>query len=293
MMPRRAFSLTELLVVVAIIAVLLALLLPGLRLVRDAAHAVRCASAMRQLGIFCMRYAEDRNGILPPARVESSYTWLPPPVKGPHTAPNDGNWGFWAIYLNETFREDGYEHTLDRRTISTIYTLCPASPAKPTPAQAILRETMMVSYGINTALLDANASPFRAGWPGWGVGIPGFHDNRRLLALVRKPAQTILLAEHWGLDDLNRVPVANDTLVRAWTDPPTQRCPVDAEGVELTPPAGVAPLASGYANRGYAVAARHRKRSNYLFHDGRVEAMSPWQTLVDGDLARSTMWSGR
>jgi hypothetical protein len=152
---------------------------------------------------------------------------------------------------------------------------------------------MMVSYGVNTAMLDANSSPRGAGWPGYGVGIPGFHDNKRHLSMVRRASQTIMVAEHWGLNDLNQIPVGNNTFVRAWTDPPTQRNPVGADGTELTPAGGVVPLASGYINRGYAIAVRHLGRSNYLFHVGRVAAMTPWETVVDGDLTRSAMWTGR
>ncbi len=289
----RAFTLIELLVVVSIIAILAAILLPAISLVREAAYAVRCASTMRQLGFYFFQYAQDRNGVLPPAWVETSFTWLPPPAKGLYTAPNDGNWGFWAIYVNEVFVDDGYAHELARRTVSTPFTTCPSSPKKPTGAIANLRETMMVSYGVNTAMLDTNTSSRGAGWPGYGVGIPGFNDNFRHLSAVRHASQTILVAEHWGLNDVGDIPVANNTWVRAWTDPPTQRTPVAYDGTEVAASAGVTPIASGYINKGYALSLRHHGRSNYLFHDGRVEAISPWETIVNGTLADSPMWTGR
>lgn len=63
--PRRmGFTLIELLVVVAIIAILAALLLGGSRTVREAAHALRCASNLRQFYPAILAYAEDHQGLL-------------------------------------------------------------------------------------------------------------------------------------------------------------------------------------------------------------------------------------
>lgn len=63
---RSAFSLIELLVVVSIIAVLAALLMPAVGLVRQAAATVQCASNLRQLGIAALSYANDWDGSLVP-----------------------------------------------------------------------------------------------------------------------------------------------------------------------------------------------------------------------------------
>lgn len=61
----RGFTLIELLVVISIIAVLAALLLPAVRLVRDAAQVSRCAASERQLGIAILAYTADWEGLLP------------------------------------------------------------------------------------------------------------------------------------------------------------------------------------------------------------------------------------
>jgi prepilin-type N-terminal cleavage/methylation domain-containing protein/prepilin-type processing-associated H-X9-DG protein len=60
-----AFTLVELLVVTAIIAVLIAMLLPALNRARQQARTVECQSGMRQLYIGFTTFATERRGYLP------------------------------------------------------------------------------------------------------------------------------------------------------------------------------------------------------------------------------------
>lgn len=74
--PRAAFTLLELLVVVAIIAVLAGLLLPAVSLVRSSANTALCASRLRQIGIAGLTYVEDHNGLVPRVQPwEDGRTW--------------------------------------------------------------------------------------------------------------------------------------------------------------------------------------------------------------------------
>ncbi|HBC88514.1 MAG TPA: hypothetical protein DCZ94_16325 [Lentisphaeria bacterium] len=57
-----AFTLIELLLVIAVIAVLIALLLPALKNAKDTAKSVVCKNNMRQLGIMINTYSQDFDG---------------------------------------------------------------------------------------------------------------------------------------------------------------------------------------------------------------------------------------
>jgi len=67
MSNRRAFSLIELIVVIGIIAILIALLLPAITMVRDHAKQVKCAAQLRGLGQAFANYAVAFKGAYPAA----------------------------------------------------------------------------------------------------------------------------------------------------------------------------------------------------------------------------------
>lgn len=64
-MHRRAFTLVELLVVVAVIATLAALLLPALEASRDEGRKAACVSNLRQIGVGMSLYVAEHEGALP------------------------------------------------------------------------------------------------------------------------------------------------------------------------------------------------------------------------------------
>ena len=71
---RSAFTLVELLVVIAVIAVLMAVLLPSLRAARERAKRTVCAANLQQIGRGIMIYAMDHDR-LPVAEVPKTRSW--------------------------------------------------------------------------------------------------------------------------------------------------------------------------------------------------------------------------
>lgn len=64
-MRARAFTIVELLVVIAVVALLVGLVLPSLSRARESARGVACLSNLRQAMLLCRAYADENRGRTP------------------------------------------------------------------------------------------------------------------------------------------------------------------------------------------------------------------------------------
>lgn len=72
----RLFTLIELLIVIAIIAVLAAMLLPALNAAREKARAIRCTSNLKSCGLAYSAYSHDNAGMMPVMHSGVAFPWV-------------------------------------------------------------------------------------------------------------------------------------------------------------------------------------------------------------------------
>jgi prepilin-type N-terminal cleavage/methylation domain-containing protein len=107
--PRQGFTLIELLVVIAIIGVLVALLLPAVQKVREAANQASCRNNLKQIGLTLQHY-HDTHESFPPAYL---YTSREDGKKsGPYAIDTTPGWG-WGSFLLPYLDQDPLWKAID------------------------------------------------------------------------------------------------------------------------------------------------------------------------------------
>ena len=160
-----SFTLIELLIVIAIIAILASMLLPALGKARERGRTAACTSNLKQIGVAYAAYIVDNNDFMIPVLTSNAGS-----LGTPH-------WGMRLLSLDEFFREIPGNSYLT----SAVFR-CPSMPA-PKAANFWIDTP---HYGANGYLLGA-----------WINGRSVPEDQAMKITSMKNPSWKILIAETW------------------------------------------------------------------------------------------------
>jgi prepilin-type N-terminal cleavage/methylation domain-containing protein/prepilin-type processing-associated H-X9-DG protein len=252
--PRRAFTLIELLAVIAIIGVLAAIIIGSVSKVRDAARSATCSSNLRQIGAAFNLYAADNRGLYPAPR----FTY-PAPDDSPNPNLNKDNWqGDLNRYVltDQLITVGGVQKVggdiTQTKKIGANQNIahCPSFDLLfPSITNLSASNYRTAGYGMNTNLniggKTSTGSPIAIGGSKLSV------STRFPSSLIVNPAKSVLVADSSDY----HIGVSGSWTRTANTDPSSNMGKPD--GYESGAP------------------YRHGNSANYLFADGHVAALSP------------------
>jgi prepilin-type N-terminal cleavage/methylation domain-containing protein/prepilin-type processing-associated H-X9-DG protein len=195
MNKRSALTLPELLVVLAILAVLLGLLLTAIQKVRLTAARLQCASQLRQIGLACHAY-HDAVGTFPPGY---SARHCADPL-GTHPG-----WG-WASFLlpyleqDSLFRQINFRHAIEhpqneaRSTVVKLF-LCPSEPQTPVPFTIADAAGRAITEAASTSYAACYGSGELDEIPGPKEGVFYRNSRLRLTDILDGTSTTILIGD--------------------------------------------------------------------------------------------------
>jgi prepilin-type N-terminal cleavage/methylation domain-containing protein/prepilin-type processing-associated H-X9-DG protein len=270
---REGFTLVELLVVLAILAVLTGLLLPAVQKVRETAARLKCQNNLKQVGLGLQNY-HDANGSLPPG-----YTATENYSDGANdTTPG---WG-WAAYLLPSLEQHNLYRQLDfQQPAAKSQAIGNLVPLFLCPSDVLPVEAFAVPDAFGDVVALAGPSSY-AGCVGGdesdtfgpaGLGVLYRNSRTRLTDVTDGTSQTICVGERaWSNANGVWSAALSGAVCRRGVFNP---CPGSATG---SFPAADLVLAHSHLNNTTTdtdaglddFSSRHPGGSNFVFADGHV-----------------------
>ena len=236
---RKNFTLIELLIVIAIIAILAGMLLPALNSAREKARGIFCAGSLKQFGLSFHNYTDSNNGY---------YPWLP-----------NSNQGQQICYWRHLMMRSG-DLPYKTLTVSGVVTrrevnLCPSRSIDPTSTGNNIPSINNTRADYNNSYLINGVAGYSNGYYGYGLtesfpGVPGCRTTA-----VKQPSAFGILVEKGDFKDFGRTSLTATSFSseRDWHNP--------VKPVTTTSDTSIVDMAV------------HGGTANYLFADGHVTAM--------------------
>lgn len=292
---RSAFTLVELLVVIGIIALLMALSLPAMSRVREAACQTTCRNNLHQIGVAFHSYA-DAKGFLPPG-----YTFDGVQVPGVpvvfNTAPG---WG-WAAhllpYIGQGPLADQFDwdqpvekkaNEVGRMQIITTYT-CPSD--RKTGVYTILSH---LNAKVGEAATNSYAACYGFGgrigeYPTYGNGLFFRNSRYRLNEIPDGLSTTLAVGERAALFCQGPwVGCLSDGTIRTDLEAPVYTFAIEETAVLVLARTSAITLNHDFAEP-YDFYTPHPAVGHFLFADGSVRALAAatplavWQAIGTRD----------
>src|SRR5579871_475600 len=192
---RCAFTLIELLIVIAIVAILMGLLLPAVQRVRESAARVQCENNLKQIGLACHAY-HDALQVLPPG-----YLATQPYKDGANDASPGWGWSAFLLpylELENLARQLNFTQPIANspgiQMLLKVY-LCP-SDVPPQLAFAILDATGTVLTYAAPSSYAATCGPDASDVADpLGQGVFYRNSHTSLLQITDGTSQTVLVGE--------------------------------------------------------------------------------------------------
>lgn len=270
---RRAFTLIEMLVVVAIIAVLAAMLMPAISMVQRQAANVSCINNLRNITIAQLGYAQDHDGLTAPAHQDNAL--------GTEEA-----WGMWFGYL---FKHD------DTLRGNPVF-MCPASGRRAQVLSQVTWDRASSTDGANSMRFHSTSYAVNS----WAQELMGPDYWQIALSRSSSPSSMIWMGEVIGCDPdgtlhgegMVNAPAPINAPIWSPTTPPPYTWHIPADPAMYTSTIGpyIMPPSLPSWNARFLPRFSHGRRMTCSFYDGHAGGVTLDEMVGDG--STNNLWYG-